>query len=337
MFGRSGYRVLCISVAAALLAGCGVLRPSTTLRMAQDDLPPIAQEASRNTWKAPEAASEDLIYVADRVAEAVDVYSYPDRIKVGRLDDKEPVGECSDTTGNVWIAQGYDGIIEYSHGGTKPIRKLKSPDRGDLTSCSVDPNSGDLAVTSGGSLLYVYRHAAGPPIKYSSFGSNYASIGYCAYDDAGHLYVAGGVGADSLNDHAAIWELKERSGPLTRLKFHHTVSFPYSAGIFWDGQHMAWEDGKYARIFQFDKPVGGSAKIIGHTNLKVESYIGQAAIYGGTVIVPYQIERHGVAFFDYPSGGNRIGNIGGLREPVAVAFSAASQTSRRAVKANKKR
>jgi hypothetical protein len=274
---------------------------------------------------APGATSEDLIYVADRIAGVVNVYSYPDRTKVGKLKQKSPLGECSDTTGDVWIADGYDGMIEYAHGGTKPIRKLKSPDD-ELSSCSVDPDTGDLAVTSDGGSLYIYRRAAGHPTEYSSFGNNYAWIAYCAYDDVGNLYVAGTVGDDSINYRAAIWELKERNGTLTRLRFRHTVSFPYSGGIFWDGQHMAWEDEKYARIFQFVKPIGGSAKIIGRTDLKIRGYIGEAAIYNGTVIVPYHLEReHGIAFFGYPAGGKRIGNIGGFREPVAVAFSAANK------------
>jgi hypothetical protein len=322
--------VLCAS--AAVLAGCDESQPPIRAPGAMPQSRAVVTHADRGgSWMLPKATSENLIYIADVTADAVEVYSYTDRTKVGHLREDAPEGECADNAGNVWIVENDNRILEYAHGGTKPIAKLVGPYNSDLRSCSLDPSTGDLAVTAFEGPVYVYRQAKGPPTKYSSCGYNCASMDYCAYDDQGNLYVVGTVGEDSSNYRAAVWEVKGHHGALIRLKFHDRVTFPFSGGIFWDGQHMAWEDEKFADIYQFVRPTGGHAKIVGRTELNVESGIGQGTIHGQTVVIPYFVwkSQRGVAFFNYPAGGKRIAHIGDLRHPVAVAFSAAVQDAKR--------
>jgi hypothetical protein len=68
----------------------------------------------------PDAASQDLIYIVDQSSDAVDVYSYPDRAKVGRLRERTPYGVCSDSASDVWVTEDANRLLEYAHGGTNP-------------------------------------------------------------------------------------------------------------------------------------------------------------------------------------------------------------------------
>ena len=76
--------------------------------------------------------SKDLLYVSNSTT--VTVYSYPQgklegRIRFGYL----PGGECADQKGDVFITNLVTGqVLEYAHGGTKPIAILAEPERRSL-------------------------------------------------------------------------------------------------------------------------------------------------------------------------------------------------------------
>jgi hypothetical protein len=145
-FGRCS---LSSCVAVAMLAGCGALR------QAQDDMQPpgaipqvsaTATHTDRSTsWMLPDARGEDLMYVSGN--DAVTVYTYPGDKLVGKLDGfRFASGQCVDKKQNVYITSIGDGrVYEYAHGGKRRIKTLVSPN---AFGCSIDPTTGNLAVTN---------------------------------------------------------------------------------------------------------------------------------------------------------------------------------------------
>ena len=155
-----GLRYAAGCVAFVVLAGCAGLPSQSGVPAA---VPQRAVDgthlAAGRSWMAAEAKSEDLLYVTNVRAQAVDVYAYPQGKLVGKLTGfGQPRSECADGAGDVWIADagGFD-VIEYSHAGVKPIVALNTA--GSPQGCSVDPVTGNLAVTGGtnGIVLSVFR------------------------------------------------------------------------------------------------------------------------------------------------------------------------------------
>ena len=54
-------------------------------------------------------------------------------------------GMCTDASGNVYMTN-ENAVVEYPHGGTSPVRTVRIPGAQTMY-CSVDPTTGDLAVT----------------------------------------------------------------------------------------------------------------------------------------------------------------------------------------------
>ncbi|MGC1379559.1 MAG: hypothetical protein WA814_00905, partial [Candidatus Baltobacteraceae bacterium] len=105
------------------------------------------------------AKSETLLYLSDVATNNVYIYSYPQGTLAGKITSMgKPRSECADTAGDVWIAdvQAFQ-VVEYAHGERHPIAALST--FGAPRACSVDPKSGDLAVSGGlnGTVLSVYH------------------------------------------------------------------------------------------------------------------------------------------------------------------------------------
>jgi hypothetical protein len=149
-------------LAAAMLAGCG-----------GSQLPIGGAGAMPQT---PAAAHDDrsgsLLYVVNGNNNTVTFYSYNDGRLLGTLQGfTAPFGSCVDNVGRVFVTDVAAGkVFEYAHGGTEPIKifVLEKPQQPD--SCSVDPLTGNLAVTtdggSTGGSVAVYRNARGKPTFY---------------------------------------------------------------------------------------------------------------------------------------------------------------------------
>jgi hypothetical protein len=166
------FYALSICVAAAMLAGCG---GSQTLIGAPGAMPQSVAPQSQSTqcddresWVAPEAGSQDLLYVSD--LQQVFVYSYPRGKYEGTLlGFKEAIGTCVDQKGNVYIADDDGWLYEYAHGGDKRLRAIYT---GNPQDCSVDRSSGNLAVTNGvrsrtgAGGVEILRNAHGKPKNY---------------------------------------------------------------------------------------------------------------------------------------------------------------------------
>ena len=146
-------RLVALAAASAGIvacAGCGNGDPQPRLSSvsAQHGFKMTRPEAGRS-WMSPIAKRVPLLYVSVWDTGVVYVYSYPKAKLLGKLVGilDTPSGMCSDSKGNVWITNFHgEGITEYAHGGTKPIATLSDPGT-DPNGCSVDPLTGNLAVT----------------------------------------------------------------------------------------------------------------------------------------------------------------------------------------------
>jgi hypothetical protein len=91
----------------------------------------------------------------------------------------EPQGECSDNSGNVWMANTVgSNLIEYAHSGTNSIATLSDPGQFPA-GCAVNLKNGDLAATNiistdgGAGSISVYQKAAGTPKIYQDPNAEY--------------------------------------------------------------------------------------------------------------------------------------------------------------------
>jgi hypothetical protein len=276
----------------------------------------------RPSWMAREAKAQNLLYVSDGGFDEVLIYSYPAGKMVGTLTNlQDPAGVCSDSAGDVWIVNSVSlKIAEYAHGAKKAKATLSDAAANPL-GCSVDPTTGNLAVTnlgmaSGGGGLSIYTGAKGSPKKYTDSGLMY--VYFCGYDNQGDLFVDG---QDSAY-HFVLDELPSGSGTLQTISLSGSIAFP--GGVAWDGSYVVIGDQYYqskhkAAIFQYT--VAGSAGTLeGTTTLSDTCDALQFAISGNTVVVPDACSNS-AAFYDYPAGGSPSASLSGFQYPVAAAIS----------------
>jgi hypothetical protein len=151
-----------------------------------------------SSWIKRDTKNKDLLYVSNIGNDTVSLYSFPEGVLEGIIDLPESAyGLCTDRSGNIFLADSFDGVMEYSHGGTQPIRILA--DNGDADGCSIDRSSGDLAVTNlcdgppgscfGGGTVLIYKKQFGAPRTVHDIYGGY--MRYCAFSDSGTLVVDG--------------------------------------------------------------------------------------------------------------------------------------------------
>jgi hypothetical protein len=253
------------------------------------------------SWMAPEAKNEDLLYISN--VYTVTVYSYPKGKHVGTLKGfYRPIGECSDKAGDVFIANG-DTIVEYRHGGKKPIQTLTFPGYA-AQLCSTDPTTGNLAVTwdKGFSQGYVavYQDAKGTAALYSNGNMLFS---FCGYDNMGNLYVDGQYG-EKQSDFAFA-ELPKGSGTLKSITLNQSIEF--AGPVQWDGRYVAVGDNEAERIYQFTIS-GSSGTLEGTMSLGDAQSIEQWWIDGKRVVGSDDIPST-VWYWSYPAGGSATKSI----------------------------
>jgi hypothetical protein len=345
----SGKLALGISAAIALLAGCasgssleptsGPAQASLRSKIGQRDGVVSHRNVGRS-WMAPEAKSEDLIYVSDLLAQVVDIYTYGRGNKlVGMLTGFfNPEGLCVDNVGNVWVVNDTSGgvhqITEYAHAGTTPIQNLINPN-GNVNGCSVDQKSGDLAVTNfwgpteGAGGISIYRHGTGSPISYTDPSIHYYY--YCGYDTKGNLFVDGLSSASSFG----FAELPKGKSTFTDITLNETIYLP--GGVQWDGKYIAVGDQVAVKrnftstIYQFSIS-GQTGTEVGFTLLTGSKQVAQFWLpkigrgkknpEGTTVIGPNQNGADTV-FWPYPAGGSPTKTIPGETDPIGATLSLA--------------
>jgi DNA-binding beta-propeller fold protein YncE len=264
------------------------------------------------------ASGSELLYISDAGTNDVYAYALPDRKLVGKLTGfDQPQGLCSDAAGDVFIANTQKSeLLEYAHGGTKPIGTLK--DRGYYpVGCAVDPTTGNLAVTnifstSGGyGSVAVYKSASGTPAQLTDSDLYYYY--FCGYDDRGNLYLDG-YNPDSEFAFAA---LPSGSSSFLNIALNQTIDVP--GMVQWVGKWIAIGDQESSKIYEF-KIKGSGGILEDMTFLNAASDVVQASIDGKTLYAP-DAQEASVFFYHYPAGGSWFKNIGGLFTPIGSTVS----------------
>jgi hypothetical protein len=287
------------------------------------------------SWMAPGAATKDLLYISNFNTETVLVYSYPDGKKMGTLTGfAQPDGLCSDKNGDVWIvnnerSQSGEDVVEYKHGGTNPIKTLKDPSE-ILIACSVDPTTGNLAVTNtetysfGRGALVIWKKAKGTPTVLKVPNMMYPY--FCGYDDKGNLYVDGQPYSSAGFTFAELPKGQEKFKVITLDK---AIEFP--GNVRWDGKYVAVGDQEYAYnssgLYQsaIYQTTGASGKVVHVIPLEGTGDIIGFSIEGKALIGPdAQWENAGDVFFwNYPAGGKATKTLKGFDAPYGTAISVA--------------
>lgn len=294
----------------------------------------LASNAAKTSWLAPHAAQQNLLYVSDFTANAVDVYTYPKAALVGTLTGfYGPEGACTDANGNVWIAsQDQFTIYEFAHGGTAPIQTLKQQNQL-LVGCSVDPVDGTLAVDSFCEInsafdciddgrVFVYADTKKAPKAYLISGMQF--VYFCGYDTKGNLFVDGNQ--TSIGPFV-LAELAKGSNAFKTISVDRTIYYP--GGVQWDGTHLAVGDQEAGRelassVHQLAIS-GSSAKVVSTTKLQGAMDVVQFWIQGSRIVAPdiQKGDDGDVRLFTYPAGGSPLHVIAGLSQPVGAAVSLA--------------
>jgi hypothetical protein len=284
--------------AAAALVGCGGLP-------AQVALPGSASSgtAPLSFSRFSAQATQSLLYVSNVTNDTVTVYDYPSGKRTQTLhSSKWPEGECTDTAGNIWIADdGSSRLVEYAHGGTKPIATVQDPGNYPY-GCSVDAKTGNLAVTNVATTygepvgsLSIYQGAKGAPKTY--FSGKFYRYYYCGYDPNGNLFVDG-INRSSAFEFA---ELPSGKSRLTSISLNQSVGSP--GDVEWDGNHVAIGDASASTIYQVSVS-GSSGTVVGTTTLANGGNAGQFFIDGNQVIAGVTGTPNKFGLWKYPAGGS---------------------------------
>jgi hypothetical protein len=278
------------------------------------------------SWMARRATAVDLLYVSDSAKSEVDVYSYPVGATEGKITGlKSPAGECVDKSGDVWIADTAESkIVEYAHGGSTPISTLSESTQYPVD-CSVDPTTGNLAVSNtettseGQGSVAIYAHATGSPQLYSDTQLYYPF--FLGYDDEGNLFVDG----EQVEGAFQFAELPAGSSTLQNIALSKSIEL--AGGVLWDGKYVTVGDEVAGVIYQTG---GASGEILGTTQLTgaknlVQYWIPKLGGGGknpqGTKVIGPNLNGGSVMFWNYPAGGTATKTLKQLDAPFGTAVS----------------
>jgi DNA-binding beta-propeller fold protein YncE len=301
-----------LAFAALAIAGCAF--PAGTPSLG-------AQPAA--TLPQQNAKASALLYVSDTETSEVYVYTYPGgKLKQTLAGFTDPGGECADAKGDVFVTNtGAFDVVEYAHGASSPSATLSDPGYFPF-GCSVDPTTGNLAVTnfssasgSGAGNVAIYQRARGKPKKRYSL-STMPSVLLCGYDDKGNLYVDGLTGASAT----VFAELPKGGKKLREITLDRSIAAP--GGVQWDGKYVAVGDEASDTIYRFSI-AGEKGVTAGTVPLSGGSTVVQFWIDGSKIVGPNS--GSGTAdVWKYPAGGAPIKSIGGLYVPLGTVISSGS-------------
>lgn len=265
----------------AIIAGCAT--PSLG----------IALSGGVDSTRAKPASSSygDLIYLSGN---PTTFYAYPGVQEVGTLD----IGAralCGDASGDVFVVDG--PIYEFAHGGTQVIKSF-GKDSSNFSDCTVDPTTGNVAGTFGGSPSYsgitVFTSGAGS----TSYAYPNAIPRHCAYDGSGNLFAIAQI-EDGPN---VLLELPAGGSELEDLT---ELSTGKAGAMRWDGSYLTYAAGKVIYRLSIS---GSTVTQVGQTRLKGSGTMFQYSIYEGNVAVPYgpntKKTLDNIGFWHYPKSGN---------------------------------
>jgi hypothetical protein len=280
---------------------------------------PVPNALSRS-WMLPEAKTQDLVYISAEFGSSgasTYILSLPQGKLVGQLSVFGPL--CSDSFGNVWIAEASNPyekgkkLLEYAHGGEKPIRTLHVPNMSAFA-CAVDPTSGDVAAVGGGHKVDIYNSGSSRP-KIVACKLPYL-VGL-TYDSTGNLFILGGTLGHQKPQVLKIAELPKGATKIEILRGFQTDRRGHS-GFEWDGKYLTLGDGLNEgghEIFRYE---------IGRNRLKsrgvVEladgdfAYLAHYWIRGSKAVATAWCGSNSacapIFLYNYPAGGQPIKEIG---------------------------
>jgi hypothetical protein len=333
---------LSAAVGTVSLAACGGSQPLMGSPGAMPQSGVNATHAERGgSWMLPEASkAKALLYVSDESTNAVFVYDYKSGTLVGKLRGvRQPYGECVDARGAVWVTElAAEMVVRYPHGGISATKHLSTD--GSTVGCSVDPTTGNLAVSnvstaSGGGDIRVFTSSG-----YTDYWSDYCYyLEQPGYDNAGNLYVE----AYSASYVVYVCELPHGGSSLAPVSVSQHIYGPGS--VMWDGKYVTltdefYDDSHSTAIYQVAASKSGGLTIVGTTVLTDtcdgnNAEIWQPFIVGsqntpvnekqGTALVGFDTDcayRHRFSLWSYPSGGPPIGAL--ASEPKSPSGNAVS-------------
>ncbi len=278
--------IFAVSTCAGLLAGCsgassvpaGAGSSSSAGIDAKGQRPNISvmrtgmvvQHLDRRPSHMNDAAkSNTLLYVSDVGTSTVQIFDYPKGTNVGTITGfGYPEGLCSDSSGNVYVADGgSQQVFKYAHGGTAPVAILS--DSGEVpASCAVDPSTGNLAVAN---LLFttqfeigsisVYPAGSTTPTVYTD--ANHAREYFLSYDNASNLYVDG---VDSGNQRIPVFEDGTRRHVYRNQHQGRNLHLPGWRASRWQ-YHCGRRSGRSVNGNAGRVTVSPSGKVVGKTTL----------------------------------------------------------------------
>lgn len=289
------------------------------------------EQSHRASWMVKGIGQRDLLYVSNANG-TVNVYTYWQRRLVGVLTNfVQPLGECADTAGDVYIVDHQTSkVSEYAHGGKKPIGVLKdSPNTPD--GCAVDHSTGNVAVAnypygyySNGNVA-IFLHGKGNPILYkgASYNDHFISV---AYDDRGDLFAASIYGY--LSFYSEFYYLPKHGTKMLLMNLPPPYGSygPYAQSVAWDGKY--WVVANYTELYRYT--INLKAQYISETSLDGGfGILNEIALFRKDLKVQATQVVGGsaggtVEYWQYPAGGNPIGSITkDLDNPYGAAISLA--------------
>ena len=180
-------RCVPILVAALCATGCGAEQSG----VASTTIPPKTSVTTLSGARP----TKTWVFVSDPGTSQLFVYDLPKLHLVQIVTGfTQPLGECSDNKGDVWVTDGSaKTIYKLLHSG-KVVDQL-SDTSGYPDGCAWDPKTGNLAVTNilGGNsqsgAVLVYHRASGTPNVYYNRKQWYYN--FAGYDDSGNLFFDG--------------------------------------------------------------------------------------------------------------------------------------------------
>ncbi|MBV9056465.1 MAG: hypothetical protein JO351_07485 [Candidatus Eremiobacteraeota bacterium] len=285
---------------------------------------PVRHRSHGKSWMAPREKPDNLLYIANSYAATVDVYSWRLLKQVGSLTGfSTPYTMCVDKAQDVYVADfGNGNIVEYAHGGTSPIKTLTQT-YGPAIGCSVDPTSGNLAVSifNGSGTVLIYPNGSGTPTAYTA---NLTSVWPPSYDSSGNLFVEG---YDNVSGAPALNELPAGSSTFSKITLPFSIVFP--GCVAWDGKYVAVGDQGVNTIYQITVS-GSTASLQGTTVLGGATDVFQFFVpkFGNGQVNPQGNRVVGADFgasaadkWLYPVGGVPTKTITGFTNPEGAVVS----------------
>jgi hypothetical protein len=302
--------------AVALFAGCG--GSSNVPSAMQSNV--TAHGAKHGSWMARATGTVNLLYVSNPGNNTVTAYSWQTGTLLGALDGLNlPHGLCVDAANDVYVTDwGSNQIFEYAHGDLDVIKTLSDPNRGP-NACSIDPTTGNLAVTDDAGVS-VYAGASGSPTLYTN--SNFMSYFFPAYDASGNLFVDG----TGMMQNGVFAELPKGGSTLGSMTLNKTILLP--SGLQWDGKYLAvCEVGDSPNLIYAFSITGSTGTLKSTTTLTGSNNIEQFWIPNngkirGSTIVAANTNGDNVLYWKYPAGGAATKTItSGISTPFGVTLS----------------